>query len=364
MAIILGNNNIDFEKLSLGIPNQLQKNLYFSRIFLDDAPIYIQTNECFTSTGIKETNKKGFCDLVYKDFETVTTFFGSLENKIRDRVLENSDEWFEDSFTSDDLEDSFTTSIGYHKQGIRLRTYLHKNSITEIYNFNCYNFNHELISNDKLTIGSNLIPIIEIVGIKFTDKSFTVELKLVQVLITDLEHCNDTPKSMFSGLINSVKEQDSEINEEAHIEGDRREPKKETITFSLNESTDILNEDNKEVEQVKNEEEDVKNQVETLMELEAPTPENEDNKESLDKTVKEDENKSIETVEKKDCIEEIDIYGKIVDDDTPVKLKTHADIYKEIWKMYRAESFKVRQQNIKFMLNSKNVHTNYLINEI
>ena len=40
------------------------------------------------------------------------------------------------------------------------------------------------------------------------------------------------------------------------------------------------------------------------------------------------------------------------------------DIYKEIWKMYRDEAFKVRQQNIKFMLNSKNVHTNFLINEI
>ena len=60
MAIILGNNDIDFDKLSLGIPNQLQKDLFFSRIFLDDNPMYIQTNECFTSTGIKETNKKAF----------------------------------------------------------------------------------------------------------------------------------------------------------------------------------------------------------------------------------------------------------------------------------------------------------------
>ena len=35
-----------------------------------------------------------------------------------------------------------------------------------------------------------------------------------------------------------------------------------------------------------------------------------------------------------------------------------------MWKMYREDIFRVRQQNIKFMLNSRNIHTNYLINEI
>ena len=203
MALILGSSNIDFEKLTLGIPNQLQKDVYFSRIFIYDNPIYIQTNECFTSTGIKETNKKGFCDLIYTDYETVASFFGDLEKKIRERVLENKEDWFEDNFTADDLEDSFTTTLGYHKQGIRLRTYIHKNTITERYNLNCYNYNHELISNEKLVIGTNLIPIIEIVGIRFTDKSFNVDLKLVQTLITNLDYCDDAPKSMFSGLINN-----------------------------------------------------------------------------------------------------------------------------------------------------------------
>ena len=86
------------------------------------------------------------------------------------------------------------------------------------------------------------------------------------------------------------------------------------------------------------------------------------------KEVQETFNKSIEEPTEeainRESIEEIDIYGKIVDGETPIKLKTHADIYKEIWKMYKDEAFKVRQQNIKFMLNSRNVHTNFLINEI
>ena len=65
----------------------------------------------------------------------------------------------------------------------------------------------------------------------------------------------------------------------------------------------------------------------------------------------------------KDTIEEIDIYSKITEDN-PIRLKTHSDIYKEIWKMYRDDALRVRQQNIKFLLHSKNIQTNYLLNEI
>ena len=383
MALILGSSPIDFEKLSLGIPNQLQKDVYFSRIFLDDNPLYIQTNECFTSTGIKETNKKGFCDLIYSDCETVSSFFVGLEKAIRDHVLENKEDWFEESFTSDELEDSFTTSIGYHKQGIRLRTYIHKHAITERYNLNCYNYNHELISNEKLIIGTKLIPIIEIVGIRFTDKNFSVELKLVQTLITNMECTTDTSKPMFSGLINgdsfikpNVKENENDENVssdpdvELTLEISTLDPTlekgipHEEESSSVRETVDVKSEtipDNKEYikdNEVKNLENVVESEL-TIDKVEV----------TLEKNIKEEEpDKSLSVKEEKKinngCIEEIDIYGNIVDGDTPVKLKTHADIYKEIWKMYREEAFKVRQQNIKFMLNSKIIHTNYLINEI
>ena len=398
MALILGNGSIDFEKLTLGIPNQLQKDVYFSRIFMDDNPIYIQTNECFTSTGIKETNKKGFCDLVYTDYETVASFFGSLEKKIRERVLENKEDWFEDNFTADDLDDSFTTTLGYHKQGIRLRTYIHKNTITERYNLNCYNYNHELITNEKLSIGTNLIPIIEIVGIRFTDKSFNVDLKLVQTLITNLDCCEDTPKSMFSGLINNesltkqtvtyeslnkLQKKNDGVTKEDIVEdiGIQNVVEETRMAEHTSESTQFK-EDNKEdvvglvFEQSKvSEEKNVKEDVVGLVFEQSKVSEEKNVKEEVaglvfeqskvseEKNVKEVQEPTEEAINR-ESIEEIDIYGKIVDGETPIKLKTHADIYKEIWKMYKDEAFKVRQQNIKFMLNSKNVHTNFLINEI
>ena len=80
MALVLENTTVDFEQITLGIPNQLQKNVFFSRIFLDDNPIYIQTNECFTSSGIKETNTKSFCDLIYRNNETIVNFFTNFHS--------------------------------------------------------------------------------------------------------------------------------------------------------------------------------------------------------------------------------------------------------------------------------------------
>ena len=51
-------------------------------------------------------------------------------------------------------------------------------------------------------------------------------------------------------------------------------------------------------------------------------------------------------------------------DNNPVKLKTHADIYHEIWKLYKDEAYKHRRDNIKTYLNSRNIISNTLINEL
>ena len=47
-----------------------------------------------------------------------------------------------------------------------------------------------------------------------------------------------------------------------------------------------------------------------------------------------------------------------------MKLKTHADIYHEIWKLYKHEAYKHRRENLKTYLNSRNIISNILINEL
>ena len=397
MALVLENTAIDFEQITLGIPNQLQKNVFFSRIFLDDNPIYIQTNECFTSTGIKDTNTKSFCDLVYVNSESIVGFFTDLEKKVKECVLNNKEDWFEDNFTSEDLDDSFVPTIAYHKQGVKLRTYIQKNSITERYNLNCYNYNHELISNEKICVGTNLIPIIEIIGIRFTDKSFNIEIKLAQSLITNVESFNDSCKSMFLGSItNDMKVKNKVLHDANNEDIERENTNNEDIERENTNNEDIEREnankgvsdksihieevdggnsekviDNKEELREKSikktEVVDLQTNVkETVIENVVNSIKSEPVKmDEMESDIKGDINEQdLESLENmKDTIEEIDIYSKITEDN-PIRLKTHSDIYKEIWKMYRDDALRVRQQNIKFLLHSKNIQTNYLLNEI
>ena len=64
MAIVIENNDIDFSKVSLGIPNQLQANSFFSRIYYNNDPFIIQAPQCITSNGIKKYKNKIITDLI------------------------------------------------------------------------------------------------------------------------------------------------------------------------------------------------------------------------------------------------------------------------------------------------------------
>ena len=63
-------------------------------------------------------------------------------------------------------------------------------------------------------------------------------------------------------------------------------------------------------------------------------------------------------------IKEFELNYNDLESEPYIKLKSHADIYEEIWKLYCDEAYKVRQQNVEVYLKSKNVHVNYMINEI
>ena len=63
MVVLLENETVDDKDIALGIPNLLQNNLFFSKITHHGNSLMLQPNECYTSSGIKQTNHKSFCDL-------------------------------------------------------------------------------------------------------------------------------------------------------------------------------------------------------------------------------------------------------------------------------------------------------------
>ena len=187
MPINIETTTLDLDYLSLGIPNQKQNNMYFSRIYHNDDPIIIQTSQCYSLAGIKKANNKYFCDLIYENHQKTSDFFENLETKIKNVLAENKDEWFEESLTLEDIDDAFASPIHFHKAGIKLKTILNKNNISGNYSLNCYDTNHNILENYNLSPGVLFLPIIEILGIKFLLDLIT-HIILLKLLIVTLSY--------------------------------------------------------------------------------------------------------------------------------------------------------------------------------
>ena len=50
--------SFDFSKITLGHPNAIQGNAYFTKILYDDKPLYIQTPKSTTRQGFEKMEKK------------------------------------------------------------------------------------------------------------------------------------------------------------------------------------------------------------------------------------------------------------------------------------------------------------------
>ena len=82
-------DNFDFENIELEHPNSLQGGSYFTRINMHSSPVYIQTNPCSTKSGIVNTAKKSYCDLMFNSHEDKTLqWFENLEKICIDKIFQ------------------------------------------------------------------------------------------------------------------------------------------------------------------------------------------------------------------------------------------------------------------------------------
>ena len=64
--------NFDFSKLMIGPPNSMSNgNCYFTRLFLDNRALYVQTPSCTSKNGFVIHNKKCYIDLLVESRDTL-----------------------------------------------------------------------------------------------------------------------------------------------------------------------------------------------------------------------------------------------------------------------------------------------------
>ena len=217
-----------FSKLYLGNPNGLQGGSYFSKVKLDsNSGVLIQMPKCFTKDGIHKTGKKIYTDLLFdttnEDFEQWTE---TLTDTVKNLIFEKKDMWFQDDLTFDDIEYAWQEMLRtYKKKNFLFRCFIKKpKNISRDELVMVYDEYENNLSLDDITDKTEIIPLIQLNGLKFTTHSFSLEFNLKQVMILK----NVTQKHLISYTMDGSKSLEKN-NTSAGMKSEEREKIDEII---------------------------------------------------------------------------------------------------------------------------------------
>lgn len=218
--IVNPNADFNFQNLTLVQPTTLQGGSFFTKLLNNNRSLFLQTDTCTTKQGIiKSTNKKYYCDLMFdKSNEHLINWFENIEEKCQNLILDKSSEWFEDPIDKNDIENAFNSSIRIYKSGkfYLVRCFIKTSVETKEPNIKIYDENENSINFTNITNESKIVTILEIKGIKFTSKSFQLEIELKQIMMMNNEpifnNCliQRETKSNVNLLNNNVIDNDNE----------------------------------------------------------------------------------------------------------------------------------------------------------
>ena len=360
------NKDFDFSSLSLSQPMAVQGGAYFTKIKCDSNPFYIQTPKCLTKQGINETNKKAYIDLMFtKDDEEVIEWLETLESTLVKLICEKKHLWFQDDIEYDDIEGFFNPITRGYKAGKfnLVRTSIFKNKNSNNYTCNAYDENENVIPINDINESNMIIPILEIMGIKFSARSFQVEIVGKQLMILNnkpvFQECLIKRKESKDLEKNNTPQQEIIDDKSITIDNSLVDSVDEKTTNPVCESIieellDTVNGDveNNILDNNSNEENDI-----TTEEI----------KEEIDitKGLEDNENELInDNIEKNtNDLEDIS-HNFSVKNTNEIKLKKPNEVYWEIYKIAKQKAKQHKKAAISAYLEAKNIKKTYLLEDM
>lgn len=185
----------NFDHIDLSTPNGLQGGSYFTKLTHNSEPLYVQTPKCGTRQGIVINGKKAHYDILLDSASNTpseserTAFVGWLE-RVEERVVQllhdKGSVWFTNELSIDDIRSLFTSPIKSSRGGtqflIRANVAPSKTSPGQ---FACSVYDeHETQTNlEYIKPDHAVISIIEVTGVRFTSRSFQLELASKQMAV-------------------------------------------------------------------------------------------------------------------------------------------------------------------------------------
>ena len=352
------NESFNFDSINLGNPTLINNNTHFSKISHGplNKNVYMQFPKCLTKSGITKTSNKTICELNFNMADkNVIEFFENLERICVEQIFKNKELWLYDSqdFEKNDIEELMSSTMKPYKHGrnFLVKTYIKSDK------FQIYDENENKLANNEYDLHHEIIPLVNINGIKFTSKNFTLELILSQIMV--LYPSDEFEKQILIKTNKSNIKENIDINKTLELSNNIINDNVETENIETeNIETENIETENVETENVETENVETENIETENIETENIETENIETK---------NDNKLICSLEKTnnnypdlECIEIDSIKNK----DDIVELKSHNEIYLEIYKNAKLKAKQIRKNAINAFLEAKNIKDKYNLHHV
>lgn len=383
--IIDPNDNFNYDTINLDNPIPIQGGCFYTKLNYGDKKmsLYLQLPKCRSKQGICKTtsSKKFFIDLIFNSHENnLITWFENFENRCRELIFEKKDNWFQSEMDLDDIESHFNSCMKTYKSGkyIVIRCYIPNNKTIRKNYCLIYDENENILNVEDVKENLEIIPLIAIEGIKFSSKSFQIEINVPQIMVLKM------PEEIKTGFLINKKTKNNDSGETIDNKEEIEEKKQDLSNDNKNTLEEVIdlekNIDNKDLEivnylKVTDNTEEIKNL---------------DKVENKDESNKLDNSSVLEDIEELKNIEELEIVDANInnielenenslkeldislesditlenDDENPITLKKPNDVYLEIYKNARERAKKMRQAAVEAYLEAKNIKNKYLLDDI
>jgi hypothetical protein len=332
MEIIQPNKTFDFSQITLSNPSLIQSGIYFTKLLNKNKPVYIQTPKSLTKQGFVKYNKSMYTELMFEFDEQFITWMEDLETKCHHLIFEKSPHWFDNSLCLEDIESTFKTCFKLYKSGkyYLLKTNIKLHSLNHTPLVKIYDEDEKPMNHGDITSDSQMISILEIEAIRFSQKNFQLEIELRQMMVLNsnifLDNCFIVKNGIThesKKVLEETKEEEPKVLEEEPEEESKVEESKVLEGINNNPlENDILN------DIIKNE-----NQEE-----------------------KEEEKKEIITTTE---LEEIDFSLDDLDVKDSIQLKDPKKIYYQMYQEAKTKAIKAREQAEHYLMEAENIKKNF-----
>lgn len=357
--IINPSSSFDFMNLSLAKPTGVNGGSYFTKILCNKKPLYIQSTS-LTKNGFIKSGKKYFCDLLFdNNSEELINWFEKLEIRCHELVYEKSSEWFNGTFELTDIESAFNPILKLYKSGkcCLVRTNIQINSLTNLPNIKIYDEHENNITMEDVAPNTNIISILEIQGIKVTNKNFQFEIALIQVMVLNnysmFENCL-IKHNQSSVIYNDKKdlEQFNPINN-SQLKSESLPLKTEDILVE-NTNNDVIEETN-----IHNENDEIDALTKLINEHNS-----EHNSNTSDLNLEIEDLDIIPYTENNKDLKEVELSITLDNTLKPITLKKPNEVYYKIYKEAKDKAKQAKKQAEIACLEAMNIKNKYMLDDL